>query len=581
MIKKFFTVAIILILFLAFLIVDFNRRNELKVLQVISPDTVVIDFNHNLQQDINETVCTVGVTSYKFNINDEKSIGLWYLANQFAIKTLKDKNVKVKFTGSTTSTCRYAKINVDNIDYGYLLDKNNFNLKNIDKEKLTKQNEVIKHLNLVIYNHKSNKIHKLTCKYGKMAHDIVILPLKQVPKNAKKCKFCFGKNNFKHKYHKKHYKVKSYPSVVKDKNIELIISDYTNIKKPDRNCSYIFCKSLLKEINTSKKSVDIAGYGFDNIKPIKDAILNAQKRGVKVRVIYDVGNGNIPDYYTETLNFLSDIPKENLKNDLNKSKTITKILMHNKFVIIDKNCVYTGSMNFSITGLSGFNSNSVLLIKSKQLAEIYENEFEQMFEGKFHKSKISGEKHNAENIRAYFSPQDKVITTQILPLVNSAKYSIYMPTFLITHEELTNALIKAHKRGVDVKLIVDATNAKASRSKVKLLRASGIPVKVENFAGKMHSKVIIIDGRYLIAGSMNFSKSGENKNDENCLIIDDTKLAKFYSGYFRYIWNKIPKAYLTHYVAAEGKYSWNSCNDGVDNDFDGKTDMQDEACKGK
>ena len=82
--------------------------------------------------------------------------------------------------------------------------------------------------------------------------------------------------------------------------------------------------------------------------------------------------------------------------------------------------------------------------------------------------------------------------------------------------------------GVDVKLIIDATNAYSSRSKVKMLRSAGIPVKIENYAGKIHSKSIIIDDKYIIVGSMNFSKSGENKNDENVVIIEDERLAKFY-----------------------------------------------------
>ena len=46
------------------------------------------------------------------------------------------------------------------------------------------------------------------------------------------------------------------------------------------------------------------------------------------------------------------------------------------------------------------------------------------------------------------------------------------------------------------------------------MRNAKIPVKVENYAGKVHSKSIIIDDKYIVAGSMNFSNSGENRNDE-------------------------------------------------------------------
>ena len=180
-----------------------------------------------------------------------------------------------------------------------------------------------------------------------------------------------------------------------------------------------------------------------------------------------------------------------------------------------------------------------------------------------------------------FSPKDKIITNNIIPLIESSKNYIYIPAFIITHDALTNSLIRAKHRGVDVKIILDATNTSGSRNKLKVLRMSGIPVKVENYAGKVHSKSIIIDDKYIIAGSMNFSNSGENKNDENVLIVEDERLARHYKGFFEYLWKKIPDKYLKQGVRAEGKYSIGSCTDGVDNNFDGKVDKEDAGCKTK
>lgn len=128
-------------------------------------------------------------------------------------------------------------------------------------------------------------------------------------------------------------------------------------------------------------------------------------------------------------------------------------------------------------------------------------------------------------ITPFFSPQNKIITKEIIPLINNANNYIYMPIFIITHSELAKSLINAKQRGVDVKIIVDATNPNATKSKIKLLRNSGIEIKTENFAGKLHSKSIIIDDKYIISGSMNFTNSGENKNDENVLLIENYKLA--------------------------------------------------------
>ena len=70
----------------------------------------------------------------------------------------------------------------------------------------------------------------------------------------------------------------------------------------------------------------------------------------------------------------------------------------------------------------------------------------------------------------FFSPQDKQISSNIVPLVKNAKEYIYIPAFLITHKALTDALIEAYERGIDVRLIVDATNTGTRNSTFKLLR---------------------------------------------------------------------------------------------------------------
>ena len=51
---------------------------------------------------------------------------------------------------------------------------------------------------------------------------------------------------------------------------------------------------------------------------------------------------------------------------------------------------------------------------------------------------------------------------------------------------------------------------------------------------------MIIDGETLIIGSMNFTKQGENINDENCLIIKNTPiLTKKYKEHFLELWSSI------------------------------------------
>ncbi len=583
--NKIISIFIIIGLFAAFASFEIIRKSDKAVLNIITPTVIEIDLNGNKIFDNGETVCISDIETFTANLNvnqsslaeklkisEEDTLKLGYLTDSFADNILTDKRVKLKFTGKNNQDCRFADIISDGQSYrGKIINSGLgfYNGASLNYEKYKKQLQKARKYRLVILNHKSNKYHKLTCKYGQIVHDAIIIPAKQIPEDAKPCKFCHIQ---KVKNYKKHKKLQVYPLAISNGNIKLYLSDLTTKLKPDNKCSSLACKEMLTQINNSKNRIDIALYGWDNIPEITDAIIKAKARGVKIRLVYDTSSN---PYYNDMASII------NLADE--KSTDTPRILMHNKFMIFDNSKVITGSMNFARTGFSGFNTDCVIFINSAETAKIYEEEFNQMMEGKFHtlKSNVSHKTVllNQTRLTPLFSPKDKIIINTIIPLINKAKNYIYIPAFIITHEELSYSLINARKRGVDVKLIIDAANSYGSRSKVKKLREAGIPVKIENYAGKVHSKSIIIDDKYIIAGSMNFSKSGENKNDENVVIIEDARLARYYKGFFEYLWKKIPDKYLKQGVRAEGKYSIGSCSDGIDNNFDGKIDGEDAGCK--
>ena len=361
-------------------------------------------------------------------------------------------------------------------------------------------------------------------------------------------------------------------------DIKIFLTDFTSKLKPDRNCSTSLCKEILKNINNAEKTIDIAIYGYSRTFAIEEALKNAINRGVKIRLIYDIDMKG-KNIYPDTQKILSIIP--NHKND--GCSLEAQNIMHNKFYIFDDKTLITGSANLSHTDMSGYNSNSIVVINSAEIAKIYKTEFEQMFSGKFHNNKISQgiRKINLsdKNIEIYFSPQDKSLTNAVLPLIKKAQKYIYIPTFVLTERRVTEELIKAKQRGVDVKIIIDALNASIKHSKHNELRNGGLLVKTENYAGKMHAKSMIIDDEYTIIGSMNFSNSGENRNDENLIVIKDPNITKFYKEFFLYQWEKIDNKWLYRNARAESKDSLGSCEDGIDNNYDGLTDIKDIACK--
>ena len=587
--SKISSIVLIIGTFIGFLGFEIYQKSEKKVIGIINPTQIEVDLNGNNILDDGEIICIPNLKAFTSDLSQSQpelenllsithsdAIKLGYLTDIFVENTLSEKSVKLKYTGETSPNCKYAEIIVENELYSKKLKNSGlgFNEKEAPIQAYKAQLTKAQKLKLIILNHKSNKYHTLDCKYGLIAHDAIVIPEKQKPEDAKPCKFCHVKQPKHHKYNLKtvNSSVSTYPLTRSSGSIRMYLTDLTSTLKPNNSCDTQVCHEVLNQINKSNSSIDIALYGWDDNPVIYNALVRAKARGVKIRIVYDTSSNS---YYPKLSNFVK------IANE--KSTDSPKILMHNKFMIFDNSSIITGSMNFAKTGFSGFNSNCIFFINSKEIANMYEKEFNQMLQGKFHNSK-SQISHTTvvlgdTKVTPLFSPKDKIITNNVLPLIQNAKKYVYIPTFIITHEELTNELINAKKRGVDVKLIIDATNVYSRKSKIKELRSAGVPVKVENYAGKMHSKSIIIDDEYIVAGSMNFSNSGENKNDENVLIIENKTLARYYKGFFEYLWKKIPEKYLQHGVRPEGKFSIGSCSDGIDNNYDGNIDKDDIGCK--
>ncbi len=545
--RRIWCIALIIVLFIFFTVFLAPKENKFYVKEIISPVLIVLDNGNNFEIAGYETFDPVFSEKNKklaqsFGLDEEEAFIIGKLGKYWAENILKGTVVNIY-----NDKLIYRRFN-------YLTKFKNspYCIKNgsfCNESAGTKLIQTVKNSNYSMLDVNSDKIYPISKEY----EDLLVI-----------------RQNYKKNKPQKITASTSNKLNIKIKNIKLILSDYTVKLKPDRACSSDICQEILNNINNAQKAIDMAIYGYSSLPDIEQALINARKRGVKIRLIYDSdNNGN--NIYEDTL-YLANIIQDS-KSDINSANA--RYIMHDKFFVIDNKIVITGSANLSYTDMSGYNSNALIVIDSPEAAEIYTKEFEQMYRGKFHTEKISV--HNAGNI--YFSPQDKTIANGILPLIKNSKNYIYIPAFIIIENKIIKELTLAKQRGVDVKIIADALNASAKHSKVKELRAAGIPVKIENFAGKLHSKTMIIDDRYLILGSMNFSYSGENRNDENTIILDDTDAAVFYREFFLYLWNKIPDKWLQGFPRAEGIDSIGSCFDGLDNDYDGLIDSEDEGCK--
>ena len=180
-------------------------------------------------------------------------------------------------------------------------------------------------------------------------------------------------------------------------------------------------------------------------------------------------------------------------------------------------------------------------------------------------------------LNVYFAPVSDILTP-VVNEINDAKKEILVSAFYLTHREIIAALIAAKARGVEVLVTMDALGANKFKERIKWLKDANIKVKTENWGGKNHQKNILVDSCTFVSGSANFSKNAVIKNDENLIVLKNCNIGEAYRKYYFKLYNSIDEKYLFKYPRAEGIESGNSCYDGIDNDFDGKIDKNDEGC---
>ena len=120
-------------------------------------------------------------------------------------------------------------------------------------------------------------------------------------------------------------------------------------------------KAIVDAIGQAKQSILVQAYSFTSY-PIAQALIDAQKRGVKVEAIVD--GKQIHEKKTK----LGLVAKGGVITYLDKAHAIA----HNKVMIIDGKTVITGSFNFT-NAAEEHNAENLLILDDATLAAEYTN----------------------------------------------------------------------------------------------------------------------------------------------------------------------------------------------------------------
>ena len=340
---------------------------------------------------------------------------------------------------------------------------------------------------------------------------------------------------------------------------------------------------IIDAIQRATRSIDFAVYGVDD-PAVVESLCHAAEAGVRVRVVTDAEETTFGERYYPAIESFWEcgIPVE---------RTATGAIMHNKYFVIDAGTenatLITGSTNQTRAGFE-FNHNHMVVIHgASALVEAYATEFQQLFEHCLRST--CGECTPACTldatpagpyaagdvpIEARFSPTDGVLEElrgassvelrdepdpecglgrDCLCVPSGARWRCdycgldgwgrvgevenraLIDVYSFTDACLGLALGHAERRGVETLVIYDRVKAGSPWSQDENTCAMGVPTLYSWWRGgsaqaRNHHKLLVLDDT-VVTGSMNLSASGNRRNHENTLFIEDPAVADEVVGF--------------------------------------------------
>lgn len=117
---------------------------------------------------------------------------------------------------------------------------------------------------------------------------------------------------------------------------------------------------------------------------------------------------------------------------------------------------------------------------------------------------------------------------KIVRMIDQAHSEVRLAAYGFTSAPIARALVSAHKRGVDVQVVLDEKDAKSGKSAKDYLIQARIPVLLDGAHAIQHNKYIVIDRAIVLTGSYNWTASANTRNGENVIFLKSAGLAQTY-----------------------------------------------------
>jgi phosphatidylserine/phosphatidylglycerophosphate/cardiolipin synthase-like enzyme len=284
---------------------------------------------------------------------------------------------------------------------------------------------------------------------------------------------------------------------------------------------------VLNLINSASRSIDITIYTISDSQ-IVTALVNAAKKGISVRVIYNYDSFAKNNIYPNdaAINKITAAGGKVVKAGTNF--TIT----HQKTITVDGKTSLIMTFNLSASYFSSTRDFGYITSNSSVV-----NEIEKVFDADFNYSAVS-----VSEPSLVWSPNNS--KSKILDIINSAKKTLFVDNEETADKTSMSAIMDAAKRGVKVRFLTavlkSSSTTDANAAERDVLNAAGVYAKATS-NHYMHGKMIISDydtsDQKAFIGSDDFSYTSLNMNRELGVIFNDSTLIKKLEDTFNYDWS--------------------------------------------
>ena len=283
---------------------------------------------------------------------------------------------------------------------------------------------------------------------------------------------------------------------------------------------------LSSAIVAARESVDIAVRNL-NLDSITSALIVANRRGIPVRVVAEsdsmLGRTDFDVLIDAGIAVVEDQQPG---------------LMNNRFVIIDHQEVWTGSLNYDLGGVFR-EYNTLVRVISPEVAADYTQEFNEMFENhQFGPLVVPQTPYPAVDIQGtrvevLFSPDD-IVVSRLTQLITEAQQNISFLVYSFASTDLGTSIRAKAAEGIVIGGVLEFDPVNPNQvdpnpnlvEELNLFRQAELNVLLDRNPEVLNHKIMIIDGKIVVIGSYDFTKRAEIENDENVLIIHNEIIAQ-------------------------------------------------------